>query len=336
MHTKMQYAALIACALLIIPAAAFAQTPITQQSQAATVQQDSMNANLAQVTCQANYLTGYIGDAISVIPNINSSAISSDSSKITTDLQTVKTDVNNDNKTQFKTDLPTLRTDFKSGRLDLSSAIKTSEPTKTERSQLRSDMASLGTTERSCVFASEQQSAQAKIASFQFAIQQEQTRSHKLYLRGFGTTQLNQTISQAQTNLDNLAASIASATNSTQLKAALQSYCQYDGCKSGTNFHFAAQSALDAEQAALAAIQSNPNSGQYSTQISQAQTDLTNAQNTLSTVTTGQYQGTQSTDVWSNLHDAQGIINQIWHDLNGHKTSSGNNSTSNSGTSTSE
>lgn len=336
MHTKMQYAALMACALLVIPAAAFAQTSITQQNQAATVQQDSMNAILAQVTCQANYLTGYIGDAISVIPNINSSAISSDSSKITTDLQTVTTDVNNNNKTQFKTDLPTLRTDFKSGRLDLNSAVKASTPTKTERSQLRTDMASLGTTERSCMFASEQQSAQAKIAAFQFAIQQEQTRSHKLYLRGFDTTQLNQTISQAQTNLDNLAAAISSATNSTQLKAALQSYCQYDGCKSGTNFHFAAQSALDAEQAALTAITSNPNSGQYSTQISQAQTDLTNAQNTLNTVATGQYQGTESTDVWNNLHDAQVIINQIWHDLNGHKTSLQSNSTSNSGTITSE
>lgn len=336
MHTKMQYVSLMACALLIIPAAAFAQTPITQQSQAAAVQQDSMNATLAQVTCQANYLTGYIGDAISVIPNINSTAISSDSSKITTDLQIVTTDVNNDNKTQFKTDLPTLRADFKSGRLDLNSAVKASVPTKTERSQLRSDMASLGTTERSCMFASEQQFAQAKIASFQFAIQQEQTRSHKLYLRGFDTTQLNQTISQAQTNLDNLAAAISSATNSTQLKAALQSYCQYDGCKSGTNFHFAAQSALDAEQAALTAIASNPNSGQYSTQISQAQTDLTNVQNTLNTVATGQYQGTESTDVWNNLHDAQVIINQIWHDLNGHKTSSQSNSTSNSGTTTSE
>ncbi|MGB6463307.1 MAG: hypothetical protein WBF38_03670 [Nitrosotalea sp.] len=334
MHTKMQYAALMACALLIIPAAAFAQTATTQ-SGAATVQQDSMNAALAQVTCQANYLTGYIGDAISVIPNINSTTISADSSKITTDLQTVTTDINNDNKTQFKTDLPTLRADFKSGRLDLTNAIKTSTPTKTERSQLRSDMTSLGTTQQSCMFAAEQQSAQAKIASFQFAIQKMQTRSHKLYLRGFDTTQLNQTISQAQTNLDNLAAAISSATNPTQLKAALQSYCQYDGCKSGTNFHFAAQSALDAEQAALNAINSNQNSGQYSTQISQAQTDLTNAQSILGTVATGPYQGTQSTDVWNNLHDAQVIINQIWHDLNGHRTSSESNSTSNSGATTS-
>ncbi|MFZ1077435.1 MAG: hypothetical protein WAN47_08430 [Nitrosotalea sp.] len=47
MHTKMQCVSLMAYALLIIPAAAFAQTPITQKSKAATVQQDSMNATLA-------------------------------------------------------------------------------------------------------------------------------------------------------------------------------------------------------------------------------------------------------------------------------------------------
>ena len=326
----MQYVALMACALLIIPVAAYAQTPTTtQQTKAATVQQAYMNATLAQITCQTNYLTGYITDATNVLPNINSTAINSDSAKITGDLQTLTSDANNHNRTQFKTDLPAFRADFKSGRVDLTSAIKAFAPTKVERSQLKSDMSSLGTTERSCMFAAAQQDAQAKISSFELGIQKEQNRSHKLYLRGFDTANLNQTISQAQTNLDNLAAAISSSTNSTQLKEALQSYCQYNGCKSGTNYHFAAQSALNAEQAALTAIQANPNSAQYSTQISQIQGNLTNAQNTLNTVGTGQYQNTESTTVWTDLHDAQTIINQLWHDLNGHKHLS-NSTTTNS------
>ena len=337
MQTKLQYAALMACALLIVPAAVFAQTPTLQQNQAATVQQSYMNATLAHLTCQANYLTGYIGDATNAIPKINATAISSDSSKITTDLQTLTTDVNNKNTVQFKADAPTLRLDLKSGRLDLTSAIKTSAPTRDERSQLRTDMGSLGTTERACMFGAEQQSAQAKITSFEFGIMKAQNRSHNLSLKGFDTTQLNQTITQAQTNLANLAASISSSTNSTQLKAALQSYCQYNGCKSGTNYHFAAQSTLDAEQAALAAIQSNPNSGQYSPLIIQVQGNLTNAQTMLTTVGSGQYQGTDSTTIWTDLHDAQTILNQIWHSLNGHRGTGSNASTTlNSGTSSSE
>lgn len=337
MHTKLQYAALMACALLIAPAAAFAQTPTLQQNQAATVQQGYMNATLAQLTCQANYLTGYIGDATSAIPNINATAIISDSSKISNDLQTLTTDTSNKNTVQFKADAPTLRGDLKSGRLDLTSAIKTSVPTRDERSQLRADMGSLGTTERTCMFGAAQQSAQAKITSFEFGIQQEQNKSHKLSLRGFDTTQLNQTIDQAQANLANFAASISSSTNSTQLKAALQSYCQYNGCKSGTNYHFAAQSTLDVEQAALVAIQSNQNSGQYSTLISQVQSNLTNAQTMLTTVGSGQYQGTDSTTLWTDLHNAQTILSQLWHSLNGHKGTGSNASTlSNSGISSSE
>lgn len=332
MHAGMQYVAVMACALLIIPAAAFAQTPTPQKAEAAVVQQDNMNATLAQVTCQANYFTGYIGDAITVIPNINSTAINADSTKITTDLQTLTADVNNQNRAQFKADLPTIRADLKSSRLDLNSAVKASSPTKIERSQLKSDMVGLAAVERSCTFAAEQQLAQAKVASFQFVIQQEQDRSHRLYLRGINTTQLNQTINQAQTDLDSLAAAISSATNSTQLKEALQSYCLYNGCKSDTNFHFAAQIALGSEQAALDAIQTNQNSGQYSTLISQAQGNLTGAQNILSEVEGAQYQGTQSKDVWADLHDAQVIINQLWHDLDGHKTNSASNSPTISGT----
>ncbi len=324
MHTRTQYAAVMACVLLIIPAVASAQTPTRQQTEIATVQQDSMNATLAQVTCQANYITGYINDTITVIPNINSSAITADSAKIATDLQTLTSDVNNHDKMQFQTGLPAIRADFKSGRVDLNSAIKASEPAKTIRSQLRSDMISLAATERSCTFMAEQQSAQARVASFEFSIQQAQDRSHRLYLRGVDTTQLNSTIAQAQTDLSNLASAISSATNSTQLKAAIQSYCLYDGCKSGTNFHFAAQISLGSEQAALNAIQSNQNSGQYDTLISQAQGNLTSAQNILTSVEGSQYQNTQAKDLWTSLHDAQTVIAQIWHDLDGHKNSASN------------
>jgi hypothetical protein len=127
-----------------------------------------------------------------------------------------------------------------------------------------------------------------------------------------------------------LAAAVSSATNSSQLKAALQIYCQYNGCKSGINFHFAAQSTLVAEQAVLDKIKSNPNSGQYSSQIGQAQTDLTNAQNTLNAVGTNIYQGTQQTDVWNALHDAHGIIKQLWSQLNGHNQKSASSSSSSS------
>lgn len=315
MQTRMQYSALVACALLIIPAAAFADNSSTRDS----IQQASLNAMLARVTCQANAETGYIGAAISDISNINQTAISADSSKITVDLQTLTTDVNN--KDQFKVDLKSFRSDSLTGTLDLRSAIKVANPTSDEKTKLRSDYSSVKSTYQSCMFGAIQQSANVKLQAYGNAIQKVQNRTNAMASKGMDTTQLNLLINQAQTNLGNLAASISSATNSSELKTALKSYCQYNGCKTGVNFHFAAQTALNTEQSILDSIKSNPNSGQYGSQIDQAQTDLTNAQNILNTVGTSKYQGTQSTDVWNDLHDANGIIKQLWGELNGHKKS---------------
>jgi len=324
-QTKMQYAALVACALLVIPAAVFADSGSNQQNQV-SVQQSYLNAVLARATCQTNFETGSISAAISDIQKIDQTTISSDSSKINTDLQTLTADISNKDKTQIKIDLKSVRTDSKTATLDLRSAIKNAKPTSDERTKLKSDSSNLRSTERSCMFSAGQQFANARIQAYGIGIQKVENRTNTLQSKGVDTTQLSQLVSQAQTNLGNLAAAVSSATNSTQLKAALQSYCQYNGCKSGTNFHFAAQSALDAQQAVLDKIKSNPNSGQYSSQIGQAQTDLTNAQNTLSAVGTNIYQGTQQTDVWNALHDAHNIIKQLWSELNGHNQKSASSS----------
>ncbi|HKC78900.1 MAG TPA: hypothetical protein VKB83_02265 [Nitrosopumilaceae archaeon] len=323
MHTRMQYSALVACALLIIPAAAFADNSSTRDS----MQQSYLNAMLARATCQANAETGYIGAAISDISNINQTAISADSGKITADLQTLTTDVNN--KDQFKVDLKSFRTDSLTGTLDMHSAIKDAKPTSDQKTKLKSDFSSMRSTYQSCMFGAIQQFANVKLQVYGNTIQKVQNRTNVMASKGMDTTKLNLLISQAQTNLGNLAASVSSATNSSELKTALKSYCQYNGCKSGVNFHFAAQTALSAEQSVLDSIKSNPNSGQYRSKIDQAQTDLTNAQNILITVGTSKYQGTQQTDVWNDLHDSSGIIKQLWGELNGHKKSS---STSNSTT----
>src|SRR2546426_2564644 len=316
-QTKMQYAALMACALLIVPAAAFADSGYNQQNQM-PVEQSYMNAVLARTTCQANLETGSISAAISDIQSIDKTTIGSDSSKINTDLQALNTDTSNKDKTKFKTDLKSFRTDSKTATLDLHYAIKDAKPTSNEKTKLKNDQSNLRSAYKSCMFTAGQQFANARVQAYGIGIQKMQNRTNTLQSKGIDTTQLNQLISQAQTNLGNLAAAISSATNSSQLKAALQSYCQYNGCKSDINFHFAAQSALAAEHAVLDKIKSNPNSGKYSSLIGQAQTDLTNAQNTLHAVGTSKYQGTQQTDVWNALHDAHGIIKQLWSELNGH------------------
>jgi hypothetical protein len=327
MQTKMQYAALVACALLIIPASALADNSSTQNQ--SSIQESYTNAILARVTCQASLDTGVISATISDIPNINQTAITSDSNKISTDSQSLVTDSNNKDKSQFQTDMKSFRTDSKNATKDLRLAVNNAKPTSDERTKLKSDFASLQDTYRSCMFSAGQQSANLKIHAWGTGIQKMENRSSILASKGVDITQLNQIISQAQTNLGNLAAAVSSATNSTQLKDALHGYCQYNGCKNGINFHFAAKSVLAAQQAKLDKIKSNPNSGQYGNQINQAQTNLTNAKNTLDAVGTSQYQGTQKNDVWNPLHDVYSIIKQLWSELHDKsKTTASSSSTS--------
>src|SRR5438445_473961 len=83
-QTRMQYAALAACVLLIFPAAAFADSGYNQQNQM-LVEQSYLNAALARTTCQANLETGSISAAISDIQSIDKTTIGSDSSKINTE-----------------------------------------------------------------------------------------------------------------------------------------------------------------------------------------------------------------------------------------------------------
>lgn len=330
MQTKLQYAALVACALLIIPAYAFADNSGQQNMQRGANQQANLNAQLAGITCEVSLVTSSITIAESDISNMTKTIVDADAAKLTTDLQKLQTDAQNNNKTSFRADHETLKSDIKTANHDLRSAIKMAHPTRDQMTKLKTDLMALKDVQKNCIFSARQQGANAKVSADQYKINKLENRSAILKSKGLDTTGLDQTLGQAQTNLNNLAGSIASSTNSSQLKSALQNYCQYNGCKTGTNFHLAAQSALAADQAILVKIQANPNSAQYSTQISQVQTDLTNAKNILNTVGTGQYSGTQQTDVWNALHDAGNVLKQLVHELRTNNTSHSGSSSANS------
>jgi len=118
---------------------------------------------LARVTCQTNFETGTVSAAISDIQNIDKTAISSDSSKINTDLQTLTSDTNSGNREQVKTDLKTFRTDSKTTTMDLRAAIKNANPSSDQKTKLKSDMASLRATLKSCMFNAGQQLAKPEL-----------------------------------------------------------------------------------------------------------------------------------------------------------------------------
>jgi predicted RNase H-like nuclease (RuvC/YqgF family) len=237
--------------------------------------------------------------------------------KINGDLTTLQGYAGSNDKTGFQSFVQgQFKTDTRSSNLDAQNLIKTVHLTKDQRKTLKSEMSQLQITYKTCMFTAKQQFANAKVQGFQNQITQMQNRSKTLAGKGVNTTALNNQISSASAQVAALQAAINSANDSKSLQKAVNSFCLYNGCKNGTNFHFAANSAIAVKQAQLTKIQSRNGSSTYSTQITQAQSDLNAAQSILNTIGNGQYSGTQQSNVWNNIKAAADLINQLWHELN--------------------
>jgi hypothetical protein len=294
--------------MLILPSAAFAESSPNPQF---------LQAAMTRITCNINFVTGFIGDVIAVVPS--ASSLSQDVNKINTDVTTLQGYVDTNDKASFSSFVKnTYRPDLKTANTDARSIIKAANLTGDQKTTLKSDHSSLRLTYKSCMYLALEQFASAKTSIYQTAISKMQNRSATMSAKGLDTTSLNQVISGADAQLAALKNAISSANDTKSLKAALGSNCLYNGCKNGINFHFAAKSAAASQQSALNHIQTLPNATSYRSQITQAQNDLNGAQSILDTVGTGQYTGKQATDVWNYIKDASHVIHQLWKEL-GHK-----------------
>jgi hypothetical protein len=118
-------------------------------------------------------------------------------------------------------------------------------------------------------------------------------------------------IGNATAKIQTFELAVQNAQNSTQIKAALDSFCLYNGCKTSENFHFAAASAIQVDQARLNVLAVKNSTMSYQTLVNQAQTDLGNAQTALNQVGSNKYQGTQSNDIWNDIKAAADVIHQL-------------------------
>lgn len=310
-HT-VKYGAFMASLLLVMPLVAYAD-------QGSKPQHDSkiLQIQLAAMTCRNTYVTGYLGDVVSVINNstITSTLTNTDIPKLGTDFGSLQSDVNGSNVDQFKVDVKTYTGDIKTANLDAHNAVKAAH-SKTVTSTLKSDIKQLQSSYQSCMFAVKQQYAQLKAQMFNKSISHAQNMTNKLGSHGANTTALTNTINQASSSVQAFETAVNNAQNSTQLQAALDSFCLYNGCKTPNDFHFAAKVAIDADQAKLNLLSGKNNTASYQTLVNQAQTDLNNARTTLNQVGSNQYQGTQSSDVWNNIKAAVDIIHQLQQIVN--------------------
>ncbi|MHB8602999.1 MAG: hypothetical protein ACYC6W_02175 [Nitrosotalea sp.] len=311
MQTRLQYTALIACVMMVLPSAAFAdsgaRSPYAEQQ---------LQVQLASMTCSNAYLDGYLGDVVTVINNsTTTTTLSTDITKTSTDFATLQFDVNASNTAQFKTDIKAYNTDSRTANLDAHGILKTIH-SRTVNTTLKSDASQLRSTENSCLFVAKQQKANLKTEMYNHDLARVQNMTDKMTKRGVDTNGINKVIGNATSYIQAFELAVQNAQNSTQLKAALDSFCLYNGCKTADNFHFAAATAIQVNQAKLNVLAGKNSTTSYQALASQAQTDITNAQTALNQVGSDKYRGTQSSDVWNNIKAAADVIHQLQQIIN--------------------
>jgi hypothetical protein len=303
MNSTVKYGAFIASLILVMPYVAFADQGTQSQN---------LQIRLGTATCTNDHTTAYLNDVVNAINNstITSTITTTDIPKINADFAALQADANANNTAQFKTDAQKFNSDQRAANLHAISAIRTVH-SKTVNSTLKSENSQLQSAQKSCLFAAKQQKAQIKVQSFNKAITRAKNLSDKLSKHGANTADLNQTINNANSQIQAFQTAVSNAQNGTQLQAALNNFCMYNGCKTGNNFHFAANAAIQADQAKLTLLSGKNSTSSFQALVGQAQSYIANAQTALTQVGDNQYQGTQSSTVWNDIKAAADIIHQL-------------------------
>lgn len=153
---------------------------------------------------------------------------------------------------------------------------------------------------------------QKRIQNYQEQIADFQNKIVALSNKGFNVNNLTLLLQNAQTQIIQPLQSALSTANSIQsIQTAVQSYCLYDGCTNGTNFHLDAKFNIGRLNTIFISLQTNSTELNISsTNMLQIQQDLSNAQSTLDSVGNAAYQNGQAQTIFSNIQDASSLIVQ--------------------------
>ena len=264
-------------------------------AQPANISGQLLGSALAHVECKTTFETGIVNLLTTSTSSANS--LTTYAATLQDDQQKLQTDANNADTSAWKTDVATYDSDVKS----LNGAIVSwrleggKNLTNSSRQNIKSGDTSMRATLASCELDALKAYANTKLAWYNSDLSDAQAKAANLSSKGVDTTALTSAISSAQSTIVTpFQSAIESATDAKGLLSALQQYCLYDGCKSGTNFHFAAQWDISKTSAIESYLQGKPKAGNFTSQFSQVSGDVSQSQSALSAVGTSSYGSGQS------------------------------------------
>ncbi len=184
------------------------------------------------------------------------------------------------------------------------------------KAQLRDAYSDLHEDFETCNFDSMERFAQAKIDAYEKVLERAGQRSEDLSEKGVDTGDLDDLIADAEDEILNpLQDAVGDAKTAEELREALGSYCLFNGCKDGMNFHFAANWQIEKLDSILDLIEEDAEEAGLSDDWDDANDYLETASSNLDEIGYDQYEGTEHDDVWDNIRSASGALKDIISEL---------------------
>ena len=255
-------------------------------------------------TCQTN-LVSTVAGALSQL------------SSNTTDLQTQMTIVQQDNTrlqtyasagnlTAFNKYLrETYNKDVSTLQHLWNAELRTSSLNASAMSALKQSFEAAKATSQSCELVALKAYADGKVADFNLTLDHYQNVSDALAGKGLDTSSLNAIVNNASAAIIMpLKNAIDGATNSSQVRNALDMYCMFNGCKNGVNYHLAARFDIQKLELIAEKLQSINSTAINQTAVAQGLSALSDAANALASVGTSAYTTATHDAVWDSIKAA--------------------------------
>jgi hypothetical protein len=208
--------------------------------------QTLLNYSYQNLLCKTDFTFGYATNVIAVTEN---GTINSQVTALETDTATAKADLYLGNASVYTNYVQnTYDPQLKLVGSDIHATISARglSLSQSNLTQLFSDYNKSKAAYLNCSSNTLKAFAQARINQYKWDISSAENKTAKLQAKGLNVSNLESLALSANTTIVvPLQNAVSASTNSSQIQAALQRYCLYDGCKNGTNFHFAAHYALD-------------------------------------------------------------------------------------------
>src|SRR5438132_8994138 len=271
-----------------------------------------LNSSMQFISCQTDFGVGLGNSFLTNIPNgTYSNAISTNITALQSDRTQLQSYADSGNVSAFRTyvfynysaDFIKLTVSFLRDAIGQKASVL---------NRIRTDYSSLQATYQNCSFTAVKTAALLKVDAYNQIISNYQQKINNISTKINDTSSLTQILSDANsTIIQPLQSAINAANNFTSLRAAFQSYCLFNGCVNGTNFHLAAKFNLARLQLILNYIKTTSPYSNQTDKISQAQSYLDASSSALVTTGALTYSGNESSDVWSNQFAAGAVMKTI-------------------------